>query len=174
MSTNMSELLEQFHLSSGDELEIRIGIFNGKQFTSRITENVYNIILSKLNNNRNFTYTCIDQIIHVYNNKIRAIYTDDSVKIIQKIPKQYIDLPSQNLRIALASEMELNKVPNSKYTIKRRKRYTFYQHTGMYKIDLTIDTFRFTTQYQCEIEYLKKPSLNDLTNMINNIPTLIK
>jgi hypothetical protein len=164
-----------------DELEIRFGIFRKTSFESEVTNYMYNIIInmfeqSKLRQEK--TYETITMYNQQRGIKLKKIQNDKGkITIVKKILKSREDIQELGLRIDLSNEEEMDESSVEDISIsdiKNRVRTTFYDNPGIIKIDVTKDTHRKNGNiiYQIEAEFLQKPSLlllNDVINYCGNI-----
>lgn len=164
-------LLSRYQLD--DELEIRFGYYESKYFRSSISYQVYNKLLDNFINDSQYSSSFSSNTIHMYSNGIRQIKTQDKDVIIKKNKKNRLDDYDLGIRVALSNEKKLLELPSGKYVKKTRHRHTFLHNSSKYKIDLTIDSLPKYKQFQCEIEFLQKPSSDSVVNMITLIKSLM-
>lgn len=171
------KLLELY--KEGDELEIRLGKFTiNKNFKSNITEDKYNKLLDYFYKNNDFTCNINNYIINICPNGIKVISSNDSSNImIKKIKKYKLDLYDKidlGFRIALSKEIIIDNVPVMYRITKNRIRTTFTHNSNKYKIDISCDKDNrdFYKIYQCEIEFLQLPSINEIMDIISKFRDL--
>lgn len=162
----------------GDELEIRLGKFTiNNNFKSNITEDTYNRILEYFyKNTDDFTYSINTYTINICPNGIKIIIDNNSSNkiIIKKIKKYKIDLYDKNFRIALSKELIIDNAPIMYRISKNRIRTTFTHKYKQYKIDISCDKDNrdFYKIYQCEIEFLQLPPINEIMDIISKFRDL--
>lgn len=171
LTADLYPLLRMY--DDGNELEIRFGYYDGEYFRSCLSSLSYNRLLKNFIDDENYVRSYISNNVHMYSNGIRQIHSYDNITNIKKIKKTRIDNHDLGLRIALSIEKELTKAPSGKYIKKSRLRHTFNHIHKHHKIDLTIDTFPKSKQYQCEVEFTAKPNITDIIDIINTIKGVI-
>ena len=152
------------------ELEIRMGYFRGINFNSSIKGYTYNTLLKNLSADKNFNMTRYFQIITYYTNGNKKIENEQTKQIeyLNKKNIHIIDLYNEGLRIALSEENILPVINNENIKlIKNRIRTSFTDFNKKYRIDITEDHIGTRIIYQYEIEFLKKPTINELNHMID-------
>lgn len=177
-SSNLFNLTDELYsllrmYDNGNELEIRFGDYDGDYFRSCLSSLSYDRLLNKFMNDENYVRSSISNSVHMYSTGIRQIHECGNITNIKKIKKTHIDNHALGLRIALSIEKELTKPPSGKYIKKNRLRHTFNHTHKHHKIDLTIDTFPKSKQYQCEVEFTAKPNITDIIDIIDTIKGII-
>lgn len=146
-----------------DEIEIRLGRFTKKGFRSGITSYMYHILMNILC----VHYKCkkVKQHIKLFSNNIKRI---EGKHNIMKTRKYKIDYKEYGIRVDLSKEKYIEKIPcNSKLILEKdRERIIFFDDTNFIKVDVTKDIVSDNIHYQAEIEFLRKPTIGELSNII--------
>ncbi len=181
--TQLENLLRKY--KPGDELEIRIGNFEetidrGRQrtdFRPYIGEFSYNYLLRNYFEPAKGKKRVVNQIINTYRNNIRRLQNIDTadVELIKKERKDKVDLREKGIRIALSSEESITQMPRERpLSEKGRIRSSFENDEKTVRYDITKDTFRNGIDYQVEIEFIVKPDLKTLEEMIETATDIRK
>jgi hypothetical protein len=102
----------------------------------------------------------------MYDGKRVIIQPDASITVIQKESKAKIDMIEYNMRIALSKETIIPKIPSGSSIEKTRVRFTFRHVSGLYQIDMTQDTISNKIAFQFELEFLRKPTVDEIIALI--------
>lgn len=158
--TNIDGLLDKYQ--KNDELEIRVGYFEGRKFVSKSGGFINNFLISNLSRDLQMEIEYVNHKVKLY----RYGYKIAGDVIMNKKSKEIINLWEQGLRIALSGEKILKSLPanvGEPTIVKTRKRVSFINRRNNYRLDLTEDN---GFNYQFEAEFLVKPTKQQVEGMI--------
>lgn len=177
----LDKLLTEYHtIENGEceyELEIRFGYFYNNFFKTYISYEKYIKLINYFQKSDSFNEKIITNTIDMYNNGIRVIKHGDTTTIVKKTKKNIINIKNIGVRIALSLEEKIKDVPYGDthyFKTKNRIRNSFIHSSQQFKVDITCDKFYQNIHYQCELEFLRKPTNDEILKIIDKMNYILK